>query len=131
MTDRLVGLLRMQGIGCEGIHGDIQQSVRERTLKRFREGQMQVLVATDVAARGLDIDEVDAVVNFDMPDQNEDYVHRIGRTGRAKRHGVAFALTCSITDEIRLDEIRKQTGNTVKAMVLDADGKLTEKAEKK
>ena len=123
MTDRLVGLLRMRGIQCEGIHGDIQQSQRERTLKRFRDGEMQVLVATDVAARGLDIDDVDAVINFDMPDQNEDYIHRIGRTGRAKKHGAAFVLTGSITDEIRLDEVRKQTGNNIRRVTLDAEGR--------
>ncbi len=123
MTDRLTGLLGMQGIKCEGIHGDIQQSQRERTLKRFRDGQLQVLVATDVAARGLDIDDVDVVVNFDMPDQNEDYIHRIGRTGRAKKHGVAFVLTSTITDEIRLDEVRKQTGNTIRRVTLDAGGR--------
>ena len=123
MTDRLVGLLRMRGVQCEGIHGDIQQSQRERTLKRFRDGEMQVLVATDVAARGLDIDDVDAVINFDMPDQNEDYIHRIGRTGRAKKHGAAFVLTGSITDEIRLDEVRKQTGNNIRRVTLDAEGR--------
>ena len=123
MTDRLVGLLRMRGVKCEGIHGDIQQSQRERTLKRFRDGEMQVLVATDVAARGLDIDDVDAVINFDMPDQNEDYIHRIGRTGRAKKHGAAFVLTGSITDEIRLDEVRKQTGNNIRRVTLDAEGR--------
>ena len=123
MTDRLVGLLRMRGVQCEGIHGDIQQSQRERTLKRFRDGEMQVLVATDVAARGLDIDDVDAVIKFDMPDQNEDYIHRIGRTGRAKKHGAAFVLTGSITDEIRLDEVRKQTGNNIRRVTLDAEGR--------
>ena len=113
MTDRLVGLLRMRGVKCEGIHGDIQQSQRERTLKRFRDGEMQVLVATDVAARGLDIDDVDVVVNFDMPDQNEDYIHRIGRTGRAN----------TVTDEIRLDEVRKQTGNAIRKVTLDDEGR--------
>ena len=63
---------------------------------------MRVLVATDVAARGLDIDDVDAVFNYDVPDENEYYIHRIGRTGRAKRHGVAFSLVSSVTESIRL-----------------------------
>ena len=93
MTDRLTGLLRMGGLKCEAIHGDIQQSAREKTLQRFREGKLQVLVATDVAARGLDIDDVDVVFNYDVPDENEYYVHRIGRTGRARRHGVAYTLS--------------------------------------
>ena len=96
MTDRLAGLLDMRGISCAAIHGDIPQAVREKTLQKFREGKMRVLVATDVAARGLDIDDVDAVFNYDVPDENEYYIHRIGRTGRAKRHGVAFSLVSSV-----------------------------------
>ena len=83
MTDRLAGLLQMRGVSCEAIHGDIQQRAREKTLQRFREGKLRVLAATDVAARGLDIDDVDAVFNYDVPDENEYYIHRIGRTGRA------------------------------------------------
>lgn len=113
MTDRLVGLLKMRGINCEGIHGDIQQRVRERTLKRFRDGQMHILAATDVAARGLDIDDVDVVFNYDIPEENEYYIHRIGRTGRAKRHGVAYSLVSNITEQIRLDDIQKHTGNQI------------------
>ena len=116
MTDRLMGLLRMGGIKCEAIHGDIQQSSREKTLGRFREGKLQVLVATDVAARGLDIDDVDAVFNYDVPDENEYYVHRIGRTGRAKRHGVAYTFVSGVTEELRMDEIIKGTRNTVKPL---------------
>ena len=113
MTDRLAGLLDMRGISCEAIHGDITQSLRERTLQRFRDGKLRVLAATDVAARGLDIDDVDAVFNYDVPDENEYYIHRIGRTGRAKRHGVAFSLVSSVTEGLRLDEIRKNTGNEI------------------
>ena len=130
MTDRLAGLLRMRGVSCEAIHGDIQQRVREKTLQKFREGQMRVLVATDVAARGLDIDDVDAVFNYDVPDENEYYIHRIGRTGRAKRHGVAFSLVSSITEAIRLDDIRKHTGNTINHVRLGADGQLESVPEK-
>ena len=113
MTDRLTGLLRMRGISCEAIHGDIQQSVREKTLGRFRRGELRVLVATDVAARGLDIDDVDVVFNYDVPDENEYYVHRIGRTGRAKRHGVAYTLVSTITEAMRMDDIQKITKNQV------------------
>ena len=113
MTDRLTGLLRMRGISCEAIHGDIQQSVREKTLGRFRRGELRVLVATDVAARGLDIDDVDVVFNYDVPDENEYYVHRIGRTGRAKRHGVAYTLVSTITEAMRMDDIQKITKNEV------------------
>ena len=119
MTDRLTGLLRMGGLKCEAIHGDIQQSAREKTLQRFREGKLQVLVATDVAARGLDIDDVDVVFNYDVPDENEYYVHRIGRTGRAKRHGVASTFLSGITEELRMDQIIKGTRNTVKKLRYD------------
>ena len=113
MTDRLTGLLRMRGISCEAIHGDIQQSVREKTLGKFRRGELRVLVATDVAARGLDIDDVDVVFNYDVPDETEYYVHRIGRTGRAKRHGVAYTLVSTITEAMRMDDIQKITKNEV------------------
>ena len=105
MTDRLAGLLKMRGISCEAIHGDIQQRVRERTLDKFKKGELRVLVATDVAARGLDIDDVDAVFNYDVPDEMENYTHRIGRTGRAKRHGVAYTFVANITEGIRMDSI--------------------------
>ncbi len=125
MTDRLAGLLRMSGVKCEAIHGDIQQSSREKTLQRFREGRMQVLVATDVAARGLDIDDVDAVFNYDVPDENEYYVHRIGRTGRAKKHGVAYTFVSGVTEDLRMDNIVRGTRNNVKKLRYEK-GTLTE-----
>jgi ATP-dependent RNA helicase DeaD len=131
MTDRLAGLLTMRGIVCQAIHGDIQQSAREKTLRKFREGQLRVLVATDVAARGLDIDDVDAVFNYDVPDENEYYIHRIGRTGRAKRHGVAFSLVSSITEGIRLDEIKKATGSDIREVYFNERGDLVAAAEGK
>ena len=92
---------------------------------------MRVLVATDVAARGLDIDDVDVVFNYDVPDENEYYIHRIGRTGRAKRHGVAYTLVATITEGIRLDDIRKNTGNDVQRVCFGADGTLVPVEEKK
>ena len=124
MADRLAGLLRMRGVSCEAIHGDIQQRLREKTLQKFRGGKLRVLVATDVAARGLDIDDVDAVFNYDVPDENEYYIHRIGRTGRAKRHGVAYSLVSNITEGIRLDDIQKNTGNNIQRMRLTDLGEL-------
>ena len=116
MTDRLTGLLRMKGIQADCIHGDIQQRVREKVLNSFRDGKLRVLVATDVAARGLDIDDVDVVFNYDVPDENQDYVHRIGRTGRAKRHGVAYTMISTITETMRMDEIERGTRNEVKKL---------------
>ena len=124
MTDRLAGLLKMRGFSAQCIHGDIQQRVREKTLQSFREGKLKILVATDVAARGLDIDDVDAVFNYDVPDEIEYYIHRIGRTGRAKRHGVAYSLVSTVTEGIRLDEIAKITGADIEALKFDEDGCL-------
>ena len=109
MTDRLCGLLQMRGISAQCIHGDLNQRIREKVLDTFRKGELRVLVATDVAARGLDIDDVDAVFNYDIPEETEYYVHRIGRTGRAKRHGAAYSLVASVTEGIRLDEIARTT----------------------
>ena len=81
-----------RGYAADRLHGDITQQMRERVLKRFREGTVELLVATDVAARGLDIDDIDIVFNYDLPQDPEDYVHRIGRTGRAGRSGRAVSL---------------------------------------
>jgi ATP-dependent RNA helicase DeaD len=78
-----------------------------------------VLVATDVAARGLDIDDVDTVINYDIPEETEYYIHRIGRTGRAKRQGAAYSLVSSVTDGIRLDEIYRITGVEIAPLSLD------------
>ena len=130
MTDRLAGLLDMRGISCEAIHGDITQSLRERTLQRFRDGKLWVLAATDVAARGLDIDDVDAVFNYDIPDENEYYIHRIGRTGRARRHGVAFSLVATISEGLRLDDIVKSTGSQIRAVYFNEKGDLVAAVEK-
>ena len=130
MTDRLAGLLAMRGVTCEAIHGDITQSLRERTLKKFRDGKLRVLAATDVAARGLDIDDVDAVFNYDVPDENEYYIHRIGRTGRAKRHGVAFSLVSTVTEGLRLDDIVKSTGSQIRAVHFNEKGDLVAAVEK-
>ena len=124
MTDRLAGLLNMRGISCQAIHGDIQQRVREKTLDKFKKGEIKVLVATDVAARGLDIDDVDAVFNYDVPDELENYTHRIGRTGRAKRHGVAYTFVATVTESVRMDEIVRNTKAEVQRLKYDQDGCL-------
>ena len=124
MADRLAGLLKMRGISCEAIHGDIQQRMREKTLERFKRGELRVLVATDVAARGLDIDDVDAVFNYDVPDELENYTHRIGRTGRAKRHGVSYTFISTISEGIRMDDIVRNTRAEVQRLKYDKDGCL-------
>ena len=124
MADRLAGLLKMRGFSCEAIHGDIQQRVREQTLKRFRDGKLQILVATDVAARGLDIDDVDAVFNYDVPDEQEYYIHRIGRTGRARKHGVSYTLMASVTEAVKMRDIARNTRAEVQLLKYDKDGCL-------
>ena len=119
MTDRLSGLLQMRGISCQAIHGDIQQRIREKTLEKFKRGEIKVLVATDVAARGLDIDDVDAVFNYDVPDELENYTHRIGRTGRARKHGVAYTFIATVTEGIRMDEIVRNAKAEVQLLRYD------------
>ncbi|MBV6512611.1 MAG: DEAD/DEAH box helicase [Ignavibacteriales bacterium] len=91
-VDELVEQLRARGYSVDGLHGDMSQGMREKVLGRFRKGTLEILVATDVAARGLDIDDVEAVFNYDMPQDEEAYVHRIGRTGRAGKEGKAFTF---------------------------------------
>ena len=91
-VDELVGVLQAEGIAADSIHGDKPQPARLRALQRFKDGEVDFLVATDVAARGLDIDQMPLVVNFDLPIVAEDYVHRIGRTGRAGASGEALSL---------------------------------------
>ncbi|MEO6867145.1 MAG: DEAD/DEAH box helicase [Gaiellales bacterium] len=95
-ADSLNRDLNSRGIPTEAMHGDMPQNVREKTLAKFERGELKMLVATDVAARGLDLDDITHVIHFDAPDDRADYVHRSGRTGRAGRDGLA---TCLISDE--------------------------------
>ena len=125
-TERVSYLLQLRGLDAMCIHGDIPQQKREKVMAKFRRGELRIFVATDVAARGIDVDDVDAVINYDVPDENEYYVHRIGRTGRAKRHGVAFTLVSDYPGRIRLEEIAKLTKNTVTQVAFDAEGHLQE-----
>ena len=92
MVDELVEVLKGRGYFAEGLHGDLKQSQRDRVMNGFRNGKTDILVATDVAARGIDVDDVEAVFNYDVPQDDEYYVHRIGRTGRAGREGMAFTF---------------------------------------
>ncbi|MFK3740657.1 DEAD/DEAH box helicase [Massilia sp. TN1-12] len=111
-VDQLVELLEAKGIAADSIHGDKPQPARLRALERFKAGEVRVLVATDVAARGLDIDELPVVVNVDLPIVAEDYVHRTGRTGRAGASGEAVSLVCA--DEVQqLAAIEALTGQTL------------------
>ncbi|MCD7918245.1 MAG: DEAD/DEAH box helicase [Clostridiales bacterium] len=124
MADRLAAMAKMQGIDAEAIHGNIQQKQREKTLQKFRDGKLRLLVATDVAARGLDIDDVDVVFNYDVPDEQEYYIHRIGRTGRARKHGVSYTFVSTITDAVKMDQIQKNQRFEIQNLEFDEDGCL-------
>lgn len=124
-TERLTKFLQLRGLDAQCIHGDIPQRKREEVMNRFREGNLHVFVATDVASRGIDVDDVDAVFNFDVPEENEYYIHRIGRTGRAKKHGVAYTLLSDFPSRMRLDDIARNTRSQIVAATVDDEGQVT------
>lgn len=126
MCQRLSDEFQRAGVDCDCLHGDIRQSQREKTMQRYRAGKLPVLIATDVASRGIDVDDVDCVINYDIPEENEYYIHRIGRTGRAKRKGIAWSIVSNFPEKAKLDEIAKFSNYQVKPMILNADGSLTE-----
>ncbi len=126
MCQRLCDDFQRAGLDCACIHGDIKQSLREKAMQRYRDGKLQVLIATDVASRGIDVDDVDCVINFDVPEENEYYVHRIGRTGRAKRKGIAWSIIGNFPEKAKLDEIAKYSNYSIRPMVLSAEGMLTD-----
>ena len=116
-ADRLAHILEKRSHNSNRIHGDRSQSQREAALRGFKTGKTRVLVATDVAARGIDIDSVSHVINYDVPEVPEDYVHRIGRTGRAGNTGRAMTLITP-ADEPTMRAIERLTGQTVERVVL-------------
>ena len=123
-VDDLMTRMQARGYLVEAIHGDMKQIQRDRVMSRFRSGSIDVLIATDVAARGIDVDDVDIVFNYDVPQDVEYYVHRIGRTGRAKRHGVAYTLLSDFPSRMRLDTIVRDTRQEVVAAKLNDDGSV-------
>jgi ATP-dependent RNA helicase RhlE len=116
-ADRLSKYLSQRGISALSIHGNKSQSARTQTLAKFKSGNLQVLVATDIAARGIDINELPMVINFDLPNVPEDYVHRIGRTGRAGTVGEALSLVC-VDEEKFLADIEKLMQRSVPQSVV-------------
>ena len=130
-TERLSKFLELRGIDVACIHGDIPQKKREAVMAKFRAGELRVFVATDVASRGIDVDDVDAVFNYEVPEENEYYIHRIGRTGRAKRHGVAYTLLSDFPSRMRLDDIARNTKNQILVGKLTEDGRVVPAEEKK
>ena len=116
-ANKLVEQLGADGIGALAIHGNKSQSARTRALSEFKDGSLQVLVATDIAARGIDIDQLPHVVNYDLPNITEDYVHRIGRTGRAGAPGEAVSLVC-VDEHDMLKDIEKLIKQTLPRQVI-------------
>jgi ATP-dependent RNA helicase DeaD len=112
MVDMLDERLERQGVDSSSLHGDMAQNKREKILDGFREGKKSILVATDVAARGLDVDGITHVVNYDLPDETESYVHRIGRTGRMGRSGQAWSFVGG-SEVLQLDKIANTWGMTI------------------
>jgi superfamily II DNA/RNA helicase len=119
-VDIVAKSLSVHGYDAAAIHGDLDQTTRMKTLERFRKGELKLLVASDVAARGLDIPDVSHVYNYDVPHHADDYVHRIGRTGRAGRLGEAYMIT-SPADDKNLDKVLKLIGKTPQKIELELD----------
>ncbi len=109
MVDELVSGLQARGYFSDALHGDLNQNQRSNVMGKFRNGTLEVLVATDVAARGLDVENVEAVINYDLPQDEESYVHRIGRTGRAGKSGKAFSFVGGRTDGYKIKDIMRFT----------------------
>ena len=118
-ADNISRLLKKSGIKSEAIHGDKSQGQRQRALSNFKAGAIRVMVATDIAARGIDIQELEIVINYDLPDVAETYVHRIGRTGRAGHFGTAVTF-CSEEEQSKIREIQVLTGKKINRLSFQA-----------
>jgi superfamily II DNA/RNA helicase len=120
-ADELARWLTEKGIDADALHGDMRQYIRQKVLRRFKTGGLRVLVATDVAARGIDVSGLGMVVNFDLPEMVESYVHRIGRTGRAGQAGTALSI-CSVADQEKLSAVLAHVGQRLE--ICDSDGNV-------
>lgn len=109
-VDYVAKHLRKRGYSVDSLHGDMTQKMRDKVMNKFRNGKIDILVATDVAARGLDVDNLDVIINYDVPQNPENYTHRIGRTARAGKVGYAFTLVCR--DETRRFAAIRKANNT-------------------
>lgn len=118
MVDELATKLTQQGLHAAGLHGDMTQDMRSQIMQRFRTGSVSTLIATDVAARGIDVSDIDTVINYDFPQSFEYYVHRIGRTGRAGKHGVSQTLICNKKQLAALRSLMRYTGKPITEMKL-------------
>ena len=131
MCQRLSDDLRRFGVDADCLHGDIPQAKREKTMRTFKDGKLPVLIATDVASRGIDVDDVDCVINYDVPEENEYYIHRIGRTGRAKKKGIAISVLGTWPEQSKLEEIAKYSHYEIQPVKFLEDGTLVAEEKKK
>ncbi|MFH1463657.1 MAG: DEAD/DEAH box helicase [Pseudomonadota bacterium] len=115
--------LAKRGLAVDALHGDLAQAARERVLERMRARQLSIVIATDVASRGIDVDHITHIVNFDLPPEVESYVHRIGRTSRAARRGTAISL-CTPRDKERLKWFQRATGSEIMRMEVPSDADI-------
>ena len=126
MCQRLSDDLRRAGADADCLHGDIRQATREKTMRTFKDGKLPILIATDVASRGIDVDDVDCVINYDVPEENEYYIHRIGRTGRARKKGIAVSILGTFPEQAKLAEIAKYSHYAIQPVKFAEDGSLVE-----
>lgn len=127
MVDELTDELNACGMKSIGLHGDMKQSIRTRVMDQFRTGNYPILIATDVAARGIDVDNIELVVNYDIPQDNEYYIHRIGRTGRAGREGKAITLITGRKQRDFIKEIMHYTKTNIRKHVLPTNAQMMER----
>lgn len=125
-VDELVSQLQLRGYMVDGLHGDMKQTIRTKVMDSFRQGKIDVLVATDVAARGIDVDDIEAVFNYDIPQDEEYYVHRIGRTGRAGRAGRSFTFVTGRKQVRELRDIQNYTNSKIQFMKVPSGSDVEE-----
>ncbi len=130
MVDELVIFLQTQGFRAEGLHGDLKQISRDKVMQSFRNNTIDILIATDVAARGIDIDGIDAVINFDVPNENELYVHRIGRTARAGTSGTAITIS-TIRNKGRIRDLELYTKSKIRVCEIPTPKEIAKSYQKK
>lgn len=127
MVDELVEYLNEHGFASEGLHGDMKQLQRTAVMRGYKQGKTRILVATDVAARGIDVEDVEAVFNFDIPLEREYYIHRVGRTGRAGRSGVSHTFICDKSQRYKVYDIQRHTGQKLEEKELPTAKEILDK----
>jgi ATP-dependent RNA helicase DeaD len=130
MVDELVIFLQTSGFRAEGLHGELKQISRDKEMQSFRNNTIDILIATDVAARGIDIDGIDAVINLDVPNENELYVHRIGRTARAGSSGTAITIA-NIRSKARISELERYTKSKMNLHEIPTPKEISKSYQKK